>query len=107
MSPQQTMRAAQKLYEGVDIGGETVGLITYMRTDGVDMAPEAVASARSVIGQTFGQQYVPEKPRVYKSKQKNAQEAHECHPTNRSLPRDRSDMGAYLDPMTAAQASTN
>ena len=52
------MRIAQRLYEGVDIGGETVGLITYMRTDGVDMAPEAVQAARRVIGKEYGDRYV-------------------------------------------------
>ena len=75
---QRTMRTAQRLYEGVDIGGETTGLITYMRTDGVDMAPEAISNARKTIGAQFGDKYVPEKPRMYKSKAKNAQEAHEC-----------------------------
>ncbi len=58
-APARTMQIAQRLYEGVDVGGETVGLITYMRTDGVDMAPEAIAAARSVIGQQFGAAYVP------------------------------------------------
>lgn len=75
---QRTMRTAQGLYEGIDIGGETTGLITYMRTDGVDMAPEAIADARSSVGSQFGGDYVPPSPRVYKSKAKNAQEAHEC-----------------------------
>ena len=75
---QRTMRTAQSLYEGVEIGGETTGLITYMRTDGIDMAPEAVTDARTAVGAQFGQNYVPESPRVYKSKAKNAQEAHEC-----------------------------
>ena len=75
---QRTMRTAQGLYEGIDIGGETTGLITYMRTDGVDMAPEAVQDARRALGAQFGNNYVPEKPRIYKSKAKNAQEAHEC-----------------------------
>ncbi|MEM8770713.1 MAG: type I DNA topoisomerase [Pseudomonadota bacterium] len=75
---QRTMRTAQSLYEGIDIGGETTGLITYMRTDGVDMAPEAVSDARKSIGAQFGDKYVPASPRVYKSKAKNAQEAHEC-----------------------------
>ncbi|MEO1013595.1 MAG: type I DNA topoisomerase [Pseudomonadota bacterium] len=74
----RTMQTAQRLYEGIDIGGETTGLITYMRTDGVDMAPEAIHEVRDVIGGAFGGSYVPEKPRIYKSKQKNAQEAHEC-----------------------------
>ncbi len=75
---QRTMRTAQKLYEGIDIGGETTGLITYMRTDGVDMAPEAVSDARSAVAATFGKDYVPASPRMYKSKARNAQEAHEC-----------------------------
>ena len=77
-SAQRTMQAAQKLYEGVDIGGETVGLITYMRTDGVSMVPEAIAEARDVIGGVYGKDYVPDAPRLYKSKAKNAQEAHEA-----------------------------
>jgi DNA topoisomerase-1 len=75
---QRTMQAAQKLYEGVDIGGETVGLITYMRTDGVQTAPEALDEAREVIGGIYGKEYVPEKPRFYSTKAKNAQEAHEA-----------------------------
>ncbi len=74
----RTMRTAQRLYEGIDIGGETTGLITYMRTDGVDMAPEAIASARSTIESEFGANYTPDAPRIYKTKAKNAQEAHEC-----------------------------
>ncbi len=72
---QRTMSAAQKLYEGVDGDG---GLITYMRTDGVSAAPEAVAEARMVIGERFGAAYVPSEARHYKSKAKNAQEAHEA-----------------------------
>ncbi len=75
---QRTMQAAQKLYEGIDIGGETVGLITYMRTDGVQTAPEALDEARQVIGAVYGKDYVPEKARIYSSKAKNAQEAHEA-----------------------------
>ena len=75
---QRTMQAAQKLYEGIDIGGETVGLITYMRTDGVQTAPEALDEARSVIGGLYGKDYVPEKARIYSTKAKNAQEAHEA-----------------------------
>ncbi|MFC1674154.1 type I DNA topoisomerase, partial [Pseudomonadota bacterium] len=82
-SAKKTMQVAQKLYEGVNIGGETVGLITYMRTDGVTMAGEAVGACRSLIGEKYGEAYVPESPRVYKSKAKNAQEAHEAiRPTN-------------------------
>jgi len=77
-SAQRTMQAAQKLYEGVDIGGETVGLITYMRTDGVQTAPEALDEARQVIGGLYGKEYVPEKARIYSTKAKNAQEAHEA-----------------------------
>jgi DNA topoisomerase I len=75
---QRTMQAAQKLYEGIDIGGETVGLITYMRTDGVQTAPEALDEARNVIGGLYGKEYVPEKARIYSTKAKNAQEAHEA-----------------------------
>ncbi|CAA7620724.1 type I DNA topoisomerase [Magnetospirillum sp. UT-4] len=78
MSAKHTMQLAQRLYEGVDIGGETVGLITYMRTDGVQMAAEAIASARDLIGRDYGKDYVPGSPRLYKTKAKNAQEAHEC-----------------------------
>jgi DNA topoisomerase-1 len=74
----RTMQAAQRLYEGIDIGGETVGLITYMRTDGVQTAPEALDEARQVIGSVYGRDYVPEKPRFYSTKAKNAQEAHEA-----------------------------
>ncbi|MBP6546069.1 MAG: topoisomerase DNA-binding C4 zinc finger domain-containing protein, partial [Phenylobacterium sp.] len=75
---QRTMQAAQKLYEGIDIGGETVGLITYMRTDGVQSAPEALDEAREVIAGVYGKEYVPESARIYKTKAKNAQEAHEA-----------------------------
>ncbi|MBR7619696.1 type I DNA topoisomerase [Phenylobacterium sp. 20VBR1] len=77
-STQRTMQAAQKLYEGIDIGGETVGLITYMRTDGVQSAPEALDEAREVIAGVYGKDYVPEAARIYKTKAKNAQEAHEA-----------------------------
>jgi DNA topoisomerase-1 len=77
-SAQRTMQVAQRLYEGVDIGGETVGLITYMRTDGVQIAPEAVAATRKVIAAEYGDRYLPEKPRFYATKAKNAQEAHEA-----------------------------
>ena len=77
-SAQRTMQAAQKLYEGIDIGGETVGLITYMRTDGVQSAPEALQEARQVISGLFGAEYVPESARQYRTKARNAQEAHEA-----------------------------
>ncbi|MFS8038430.1 type I DNA topoisomerase [Xanthobacter sp. AM11] len=90
LAPARTMQIAQRLYEGVDVGGETVGLITYMRTDGVDMAPEAVAATRSAIGKQFGPRYLPGVPRKYTTKAKNAQEAHEAiRPTDPSRhPRD-------------------
>jgi DNA topoisomerase-1 len=78
LGAQRTMRTAQRLYEGVDIGGETVGLITYMRTDGVTLSGEAIAAARKLIEQSYGPEYRPESPRVYKSTAKNAQEAHEA-----------------------------
>ncbi|WP_096704028.1 type I DNA topoisomerase [Magnetospirillum sp. 15-1] len=92
----RTMQLAQRLYEGVDIGGETVGLITYMRTDGVQMAAEAIAGARAVIAEDFGKAYVPEAPRLYKTKAKNAQEAHEAiRPTD--LARRPEDVARYLD----------
>jgi DNA topoisomerase-1 len=77
-SPAHTMRLAQRLYEGIDIGGETVGLITYMRTDGIDMAPEAITAVRGMIGKQYGKDYVPEAPRQYQNKSKKAQEAHEA-----------------------------
>ncbi len=77
-SATRTMQTAQRLYEGIDVGGETVGLITYMRTDGVSTAPEGIEEARKVIGQRYGAAYVPEQPRLYKTKQRNAQEAHEA-----------------------------
>jgi DNA topoisomerase-1 len=92
----RTMQVAQKLYEGADIGGETVGLITYMRTDGVQIAGEAVAAVRKVIGQDYGADYVPEKPRHYSTKAKNAQEAHEAiRPTE--LSRRPRDVARFLD----------
>ncbi len=77
-APAHTMRVAQRLYEGVDIEGETVGLITYMRTDGIDMAPEAITGIRSMISKNYGRDYVPDAPRRYQNKSKNAQEAHEA-----------------------------
>ncbi len=77
MGARQAMSAAQRLYEA--------GYITYMRTDGIDMAPEAVADARAAIANRYGDEYVPKAPRVYKNKAKNAQEAHECiRPTDMS-----------------------
>ena len=92
----QTMRLAQRLYEGVDLGGETVGLITYMRTDGLQLAEEAIAAVRDVVGQGYGDAYLPAKPVRYKSTAKNAQEAHEAiRPTD---PRRRPDqLAGHLD----------
>ncbi len=77
-APAHTMRIAQRLYEGVDVGGETIGLITYMRTDGVQVADEAITATRRLIGADYGQRYLPGAPRSYQSKAKNAQEAHEA-----------------------------
>ena len=92
----RTMQIAQRLYEGVDIGGETAGLITYMRTDGVDLAPEALSAARRVIKGEYGAAYLPEAPRRYHSKVKNAQEAHEAiRPTD--LSRLPADAARFLD----------
>ncbi|MHA6266804.1 type I DNA topoisomerase [Aliiroseovarius sp. CAU 1755] len=74
----QTMSTAQRLYEA--------GYITYMRTDGIDMAPEAVAAARDAISDRYGKEFIPAKPRIYKNKAKNAQEAHECiRPTDMTV----------------------
>jgi DNA topoisomerase-1 len=76
---QRTMRTAQQLYEGMDLGhGEVVGLISYMRTDAVNLANEAVAEIREVIKDRFGADNLPDEPIVYKNKSKNAQEAHEA-----------------------------
>ena len=76
---QRTMRTAQQLYEGIDLTGEgQVGLISYMRTDSVNLAAEAVAEIREVIAKRFGADHLPPEPRVYKTKSKNAQEAHEA-----------------------------
>ena len=77
-SAQRTMRTAQNLYEGIDIGGETVGLITYMRTDSLHLANEALDEIRGLIGERYGDKNVPDSPRIFKNKSKNAQEAHEA-----------------------------
>ncbi|HBN22946.1 MAG TPA: type I DNA topoisomerase [Holosporales bacterium] len=74
----RTMQLAQRLYEGISLGGETVGLITYMRTDSVTVAQEALDATRSHIEKSYGKEYLPESQRAYKSKAKNAQEAHEA-----------------------------
>jgi DNA topoisomerase I len=92
MSAKNTMRVAQQLYEGVDIGGSegTVGLITYMRTDSLNVSKDAQAEARALIAERYGKEYVPEKANVYKTRAKGAQEAHEAiRPTSaRRLPDD-------------------
>ncbi|MDA8390694.1 MAG: type I DNA topoisomerase [Gammaproteobacteria bacterium] len=75
---QRTMRTAQQLYEGIEINGETIGLISYMRTDSVNLAQEAVAEIRALISERFGAGSVPDSPHVYKTRSKNAQEAHEA-----------------------------
>ena len=74
----RTMRIAQKLYEGINIGSETTGLITYMRTDGVQLSSQAIDELRNEITNRHGKDYIPQTPRVYKSKAANAQEAHEA-----------------------------
>src|SRR5699024_2589817 len=76
-SASRSMRTAQQLYEGIDIGGESVGLITYMRTDSVNLASEAAAEIRDVIRERYGDGALPGSPRTYKTRSKNAQEAHE------------------------------
>jgi DNA topoisomerase-1 len=95
-APAHTMRVAQRLYEGVDIGGETIGLITYMRTDGVEMAEEAIGAIRRAIETDYGRNYVPSAPRRYQTKTKNAQEAHEAiRPTD--VARSPQDAKRFLD----------
>ncbi len=94
---QQTMRLAQQLYEGMEIGGETVGLITYMRTDGVQMAGEAIGAIRGHVESAFGRDYLPAAPRLYTTKAKNAQEAHEAiRPTD--VARTPEAVARYLNP---------
>jgi DNA topoisomerase-1 len=95
-SASRTMQVAQRLYEGMEIGGEIAGLITYMRTDGVQMAPEAIEAARNAIVKEFGAKYLPEKARQYTTKAKNAQEAHEAiRPTD--FNRTPAEMRKFLD----------
>ena len=77
-SATHTMRTAQRLYEGADIGGDTVGLITYMRTDSVTLSQQAISSCRELIDTDYGEAYLPDKPRVFRTRAKNAQEAHEA-----------------------------
>jgi len=95
-SATRTMQIAQKLYEGLSVGAESTGLITYMRTDGVQMSLEAVHALRGQISQQYGDDYLPEKPRFYKSKAANSQEAHEAvRPTDFQRTPDK--VRAYLD----------
>jgi DNA topoisomerase-1 len=85
-SAQRTMRLAQQLYEGVDFGEGSIGLITYMRTDSVNLAVDAVNEMREVIAREYGKEAVAEEPRVYKTKSRNAQEAHEAiRPTSAAI----------------------
>ncbi len=94
---QQTMRVAQQLYEGVDLDGETQGLITYMRTDGVQMAREAIEAIRGHVRTGFGPDYLPAAPREYTAKAKNAQEAHEAiRPTD--VAREPDSVARFLTP---------
>ncbi|HMD59673.1 MAG TPA: DNA topoisomerase I [Steroidobacteraceae bacterium] len=95
-SAQRTMRIAQQLYEGVDIGEGSVGLITYMRTDSVSLATEAVVELRATIGKLYGAEALAEEPRIFKTKSKNAQEAHEAvRPTSAAIV--PADIEKYLD----------
>ncbi len=96
-SPKKTMMVAQKLYEGVKTDKGTMGLITYMRTDSLNLAKEAVTGARDYISDTFGSKYLPSKPKYYTSKSKGAQEAHEAiRPTRIDFSPDQA--GRYLTP---------
>lgn len=96
-SAQRTMRTAQNLYEGINIGGETVGLITYMRTDSLMLAGEALDEIRSLINERYGKDNLPEAARVFKNKSKNAQEAHEAiRPT--SVKHTPEELKQYLKP---------
>jgi DNA topoisomerase-1 len=95
-SAERTMRTAQRLFEGVNLSGETVGLITYMRTDSVQIAGEAVESARRQIAKVYGERYLPSQPRAYRTRIKNAQEAHEAiRPTD--VGRTPQMVGRFLD----------
>ena len=95
-SASRTMQIAQKLYEGVNIGSETTGLITYMRTDGVQLGSEALTLVRGEIGQRFGNRYLPNSPRIYRTAAANAQEAHEAiRPTD--ISRAPQEISSYLD----------
>ncbi len=92
----RTMRTAQRLYEGVTIGDESIGLITYMRTDSVTLSKDSIAATRAMIAGHYGANYVPDQPRIYKTKAKNAQEAHEAiRPTDFNLKPE--DVARHLD----------
>ena len=92
----ETMAVAQRLYEGVDLGGESAGLVTYMRTDSTAMATTAVAQARAIVRRAFGDGYVPAKPHVHRSRARHVQEAHEAiRPTD--FERTPEDLGGRLD----------
>ena len=94
-SPRRTMSVAQRLYEGIEVDGESVGLTTYMRTDSTSMAGVAMGEAREVIGNRYGPEYTMPKGRVYKTKAKGAQEAHEAiRPT--SFQRDPDSLARWL-----------
>jgi DNA topoisomerase-1 len=96
LAASRTMQIAQRLYEGVELAGETVGLITYMRTDGVAISAEAIVGMRHLIDSEFGSRYLPDAPRVYRSPAKNAQEAHEAiRPTD--VARKPADIAGHLD----------
>jgi DNA topoisomerase I len=95
-SVERTMRTAQRLFEGIALQGETVGLITYIRTDSVQISREALAACRQQIARRYGERYVPEQPRAYRTRTKNAQEAHEAiRPTE--LGRTPEDVARFLD----------
>lgn len=95
-SADRTMKVAQRLFEGVDLQGETVGLITYMRTDSVTLSSEALQASRRLIGERFGERYLPAQPRQYRTRAKNAQEAHEAiRPTDPF--RTPEQVGRFLD----------
>ncbi|MDX6750330.1 type I DNA topoisomerase [Geminicoccaceae bacterium 1502E] len=95
-SADRTMKVAQRLFEGIDLGGETVGLITYMRTDSVSLSSDALSATRELVRARFGADYLPDQPRRYKNRAKNAQEAHEAiRPTDPF--RTPQDVGRFLD----------